>query len=101
VGTRTGLDDMGKRKILSLPGPDPAAVEPVDIRYTKCAISAHSVDDVNTNSSVIKMLKDDLNFGIDVLLFYHTATSGTDLVRPVQYSFSTQSSSPGLNTAGR
>jgi hypothetical protein len=84
VGLRTGLNDVGKRKILSLQGPDPFTVQPVAVRYTDCSISLHPLYNGNTNSSVTKLLKDDLNFGIGVLISF-TARSGTDLVRPIQH----------------
>jgi hypothetical protein len=42
VGPRTGLDDVERRKILSLAGleHDPSAVQPVDSRNTDCAFPA-------------------------------------------------------------
>jgi hypothetical protein len=42
VGSRAGLDDVEKRKFLSLPGldSDPSVVQPVTIRYTDCGLPA-------------------------------------------------------------
>jgi hypothetical protein len=42
VGPRSGLDDVEKRKFLTLPGlnSDPLVVQPVASRYTDCAILA-------------------------------------------------------------
>jgi hypothetical protein len=75
----------GERKALPLPGPDPFTVQPVAIRYTDCCISLHPVDNVITNSSVTKPLKDDLNVGIGILISF-PATSETDLARPIQHN---------------
>jgi hypothetical protein len=42
VGPRAGLDDVERRKFLTLPGfeLDPLVVQPVASRYTDCAIPA-------------------------------------------------------------
>jgi hypothetical protein len=42
VGPRTGLDDVERRKFLTLPGlePDASVVQPVGSRYTDYAIAA-------------------------------------------------------------
>jgi hypothetical protein len=43
VGPRAGLDDVEKRKFLTLPGLElhPSVVQPVVSRYTDCAILAY------------------------------------------------------------
>lgn len=79
----TGLNDAGKRIILPLPGHDPYTVQPVAIRYTDCSVPLHPVENVITNRSVTKLLKNNLNFGIGVLISF-TDTSETDLVGPIQ-----------------
>jgi hypothetical protein len=37
MGPRSGLDDLEKRKLLTLPGLDPSVVQPVTSRYADCA----------------------------------------------------------------
>jgi hypothetical protein len=40
VGLKTGLNDVGRRKILPLSGLDPVADQPVPSRYTDCTTPA-------------------------------------------------------------
>jgi hypothetical protein len=43
VGPRAGLNDVEKKKFLSLPRLDPSVVQPVASRYTDYAIPAHNI----------------------------------------------------------
>jgi hypothetical protein len=46
VGPRAGLDDVEKRKFLTLPGQDRSVVQPVASRYTDYAIPAPLITSV-------------------------------------------------------
>jgi hypothetical protein len=65
VGPRAGLDDVEKRKFLTLPGLelDPSVFQPVASRYTDYAITSPQINAVRHKK---KMKNTDLNEECDV-----------------------------------